>query len=268
MFVFWEAEWWIASAVCHVSPWGKSRGVRECGRLINTSASRWAWRTCGKPLLGERKSVSAALKFHVNSWQGGSLIQKLHCQSGGVRGAVWELKLGPQCPGTWGQTQFRTSCCYYNDRGGKTLTYLHFQTFPRCRSTSTNIYSALHSYNQRGGKNSTVHLCSSAAEGLRGLHLCILPNGGRQRLHAADASVHRHQDLHVGEHPGVCHGFWVVAVVYPQVRRARRALPVHGQVEWRGVDPVRLHLNGGSHSTWWWDWIWEVKLKIKKEKLQ
>lgn len=39
------------------------------------------------------------------------------------------------------------------------------------------------------------------------------------------------------------HGVGVVPVVYPQVRRARRALPVYSQVERSGVDPVRLHLN-------------------------
>lgn len=39
-----------------------------------------------------------------------------------------------------------------NNNDNKTPTCLHFQTFLRCRSTSTNIYSALNSCNQRGGK--------------------------------------------------------------------------------------------------------------------
>lgn len=80
---------------------------RSCGGVSNTNVSRWAivHHTCGKPLLVERKSVSAALKFHINPWQGGPVVQKLHCQSGGVRGAVWKFKLSPQRPGTWRQTR-------------------------------------------------------------------------------------------------------------------------------------------------------------------
>lgn len=58
--------------------------------------------TRGKSLLVERKSVSCPLQLHVHSWQGAPLIHKLHCQSGGVRRAVWQFKLGPQRPSTCG----------------------------------------------------------------------------------------------------------------------------------------------------------------------
>lgn len=84
--------------------------------------------TCGKPLLVERKSVSAALKFHIDPWQGGALVQKLHCQSGGVRGAVWKFKLGPQYPSTWRQTdvevKFRTSCSYFSTTTTSQLAFI------------------------------------------------------------------------------------------------------------------------------------------------
>lgn len=76
----------------------------------------------------------------------------------------------------------------------------------------------------------------------------VLPDGVGQWLHAGDAAIHRHQDLHVAERPRAVHGVRVVAVVYPQVRRAHRALPVHRQVERGGVDAVRLHLNAAPHS--------------------
>lgn len=152
------------------------------------------------------------------------------------------LALSVPAPGpkTHGRGGIQNELLSFLNNINKTPTCLHFQTFLRCRSTSTNIYSALSSCNQRGGNISLLLLRCSRTTG--SVQPCSSPDGGRQGLHAGDASVHRHQDLHVGERPGGCHGFRVVAIVYPQVRRARRALPVHGQVEGGGVDPVRLHL--------------------------
>lgn len=50
----------------------------------------------------------------------------------------------------------------------KTATCLHFQTFLRCRSTSTNIYSAPSSCNQRGGNISLLLFrCSRTAGGVQ-----------------------------------------------------------------------------------------------------
>lgn len=78
----------------------------SCRWVVNNGVPSWrsVRHTCGKPLLVERKSVAAALKFHISSWQGGALVQKLHCQSGGGWGAVGKFKLGPQCSSPWGQT--------------------------------------------------------------------------------------------------------------------------------------------------------------------
>lgn len=67
--------------------------------------------TCGKSLLVEWNSVSSPLQLHVHAWQSASLTHKLHCQSGGARRAIWQFKLGPQGPGTWGQTQTNTITC-------------------------------------------------------------------------------------------------------------------------------------------------------------
>lgn len=71
-------------------------------------ATRPTLRTRGKPLLAERQSVSCSLQLHVHPRQGAPLIHKLHCQGGGVRGAIRQLELGPQRPSTWGWAKTNT----------------------------------------------------------------------------------------------------------------------------------------------------------------
>lgn len=256
---FEQQSWWVTSAVRHVSSWEGGGGEQKKSEFVVLRLSApacpdrpWPVHTCGKPLLVERKSVSAALKLHVDPWQGGPLVQKLHRQGGGARGAVWKFKLGPQRPGTWSQNtrtrwDLERVILISQQQQQQNADLPSFSDFSEM---SLNFHKHLlcSEFLQSKRRRTSVFFCDGAAESLAvvwsvlSLQLCSSPDGGRQGLHAGDAPVHRHQDLHVGERPGGCHGFWVVAIVYPQVRRARRALPVYGQVEGGGVDPVRLHL--------------------------
>lgn len=73
---------------------------------MNQNRERVDWssqiQTCGKSLLAEGQSESRPLQVHVHSGQGAPLVHELHGQSGGVRGAVRQLKLCPQRSSTWG----------------------------------------------------------------------------------------------------------------------------------------------------------------------
>lgn len=164
---FWEAEWWATSAVCHVSSWGENRGV-------------WVVAGLAIPMCPDERSsiIPVANLFLLREslyplpWSSISIPDRVvpsfkNCTARveGFEGPFESSNLALSVPapgdkhGRWGK--IKNELLLFLTNNNKTPTCLRFQTFLRCRLTSTNIYSALNSCNKRGGNLSLLLLqCS------------------------------------------------------------------------------------------------------------